>query len=109
MTVTRAPASRHRSTFVLLVLTLFVLTLATPTHSQRPLAHPGHGADPVAVLAQHPLPHTVAAQPIPLADRPEVARAAAAPETPGELVVLAVPPAMHRPSSWITARAPPFA
>ncbi|MEC3982672.1 hypothetical protein [Amycolatopsis sp. H20-H5] len=104
MTVTRASAPRHRSTFVLLALTLFLLTLATPTRSA-----PGHGTDPVAVLAQQPLPHSVTAQPIPLAALPEVARVAAAPGFTGELVVPLTPAAVHRPSIWITARAPPAA
>ena len=52
MTTNRAPATRHRSVFFLLILLVFAFVTPTVPH--------GHGRtakeDPVAVFATHPLP-----------------------------------------------------
>lgn len=102
MTTNRAPASRHRSVFFLLILLVFAFVTPTVFH--------GHGGvakeDPVAVFATHPLPAFHGGQAVPLADVPaetatvDLPDAGAAPEQ-GEPVVVsrAVPQA--------AARAPP--
>ncbi len=102
MTTNRAPATRHRSAFFLLILLVFAFVTPTVAHGHDGVTE----HDRVAVFATHPLPAFHGGQAVPLADVPaetatvDLPDAGLAPEE-GE------PVAVGRAVPRAAARAPP--
>ncbi|EMD24604.1 hypothetical protein [Amycolatopsis azurea] len=102
MTTNRAPATRHRSVFFLLILLVFAFVTPTVPH--------GHGRsakeDPVAVFATHPLPAFHGGQAVPLADVPAETAIVDLPDT-GPVPEQGEPVVITRAVPQAPARAPP--
>lgn len=102
MTTIGASAPRHRSVFFLVFLLVFAFVTPTVPHGRA--AAPSE--DRVAVFATHPLPASLAGQPIPLADVPAEAAAVDLPDA-GFVPFEAEPGVLSRAVVRSTARAPP--
>ncbi|MFD6070729.1 MULTISPECIES: hypothetical protein [Amycolatopsis] len=102
MTTNRAPATRHRSVFFLVILLVFAFVTPTVPH--------GHGRtakeDPVAVFATHPLPAFHGGQTVPLADAPAEAETVDLPDA-GHAPEQGEPVVVTRAVPQAPARAPP--